>query len=111
LGLEEDLWAWRADTLQSDEADRGRAALRVMIGQLGELAVGGTRPPADVFGPFVDLALELRDAARRDRRFGEADSVRERLTALGVEVHDTPDGSSWSAPRSSDGPNGPGATP
>ena len=98
LGLEEDLWAWRADTLQSDEADRGRAALRTMVAELGALAQHGARDPAEVFGPFVDLALELRDAARRDRRYGEADTVRDRLVALGVEVHDTPSGSSWSAP-------------
>ena len=96
LGLEADLWDWRADTLQSDEADRGRAALRAMVGELGALAVSGTRPAASVFGPFVDLALELRDSARRDRRYAEADVVRDRLTALGVEVHDSPDGSSWS---------------
>ena len=30
--------AWSRDTLQSDEADRGRAALRSMIVRLGELA-------------------------------------------------------------------------
>ena len=28
LGLEQELWAWRADTLQSDEMDRGRVSLR-----------------------------------------------------------------------------------
>lgn len=98
LGLEEELWAWRADTLQSDEADRGRAALRAMVAELGALAEHGARDPAEVFAPFVDLALELRDTARRDRRFADADTVRDRLVALGVEVHDTPDGSSWTTP-------------
>ncbi len=103
LGLEEDLWAWRADTLQSDEADRGRAALRTMVTELGALAEQGARDPAEVFGPFVDLALELRDSARRDRRYGEADVVRDRLVALGVEVHDSPDGSSWTAATRAEG--------
>jgi len=39
--------------------------------------------------------LELRDEARLDRRFAEADFVRERLTESGIEVRDTPDGSEW----------------
>ena len=108
LGLEEDLWSWRADTLQSDEADRGRASLRAMVAELGALAEHGARDPSEVFGPFVDLALELRDSARRDRRYGDADAVRDRLVALGIEVHDAPGGSSWSTPTR---PDGNGAAP
>ncbi len=51
--------------------------------------------PAEVIGPFVDLALTLRDSARRERRFDDADSVRDSLVALGVEVNDGADGSAW----------------
>ena len=109
LALEAELWAWRADTLQSDEADRGRAALRAMVAELGALAETGARDPAEVFGPFVELALELRDAARRDRRFADADVVRDRLTALGIEVRDAPDGSSWTVAGGKDAPRPPGA--
>jgi cysteinyl-tRNA synthetase len=39
--------------------------------------------------------LELRNAARQDRRFAQADFVRERLAESGIEVRDTPDGSEW----------------
>jgi cyanophycinase-like exopeptidase len=95
LGLEEEMWAWRADTLQSDEMDRGRAALRAMINDLGQVALAGTRDPAEVVGPYVELALTLREAARGEKRFAEADAVRDRLVALGVEIHDTPEGSTW----------------
>jgi cysteinyl-tRNA synthetase len=48
-----------------------------------------------VVGPFVELALTLRDSARRERRFEDADAVRDRLVALGVEVNDAADGSTW----------------
>ncbi len=95
LALEEEMWAWRADTLQSDEMDRGRAALRAMVGELGRVALSGTRDPAELVGPYVELALVLRDQARRERRFADADAVRDRLVALGVAIHDTPDGSAW----------------
>jgi hypothetical protein len=98
LALDDELWAWSADTLQSDALDRGRAALRSMVAELGELAALGARDPAGVVGPFVELALSLRDAARRDRRFSDADAVRDGLIALGVEVNDTPEGSAWRLP-------------
>ncbi len=95
LALDDELWAWSADTLQSDALDRGRASLRAMVAELGELASLGARDPADVVGPFVELALTLRDAARRERRFEDADAVRDRLMALGVEVNDEAEGSTW----------------
>jgi hypothetical protein len=95
LALDDELWAWSADTLQSDALDRGRASLRTMVAELGELATLGARDPAGVVGPFVELALTLRDSARRERRFEDADAVRDRLVALGVEVNDAADGSTW----------------
>ncbi|HUC36299.1 MAG TPA: hypothetical protein VMR97_04165 [Acidimicrobiales bacterium] len=95
LALEEELWAWRADTFQSDEMDRARASLRAMVSDLGRIAEVGARDPAELIGPYVDVALDLRNNARREERFAEADSVRERLELLGVDVHDTPDGSTW----------------
>jgi len=95
LALEEEMWAWRADTLQSDEMDRGRVALRAMVTELGQVALAGTRDPAEVVGPYVELALGLREAARNERRFDDADAVRDRLAVLGVEIHDTPEGSNW----------------
>jgi hypothetical protein len=95
LALEDEMWSWRADTQQSDEMDRGRSALRTMVHELGVAAESGTRDPATVLGPFVDLALALRSEARTDGRYADADAVRDRLLALGVEVHDTPDGVTW----------------
>jgi cyanophycinase-like exopeptidase len=86
LELEEALVAWSRDTLQSDEPDRARAVLRSMIVRLGQLT--------DV-GPLVDALLELRNRARAERRFDDSDWVRDQLVEFGVEVHDTPEGSSW----------------
>jgi len=111
LALEEEMWAWRADTLQSDDMDRGRAALRAMVGELGRVAVAGTRDPAELVGPYVELALALRDEARRERRFADADTVRDRLEALGVAVHDTPDGSAWELARDPVSSRSPGSRP
>ena len=95
LGLDSDLNAWAADTLQSDELDQGRAVLRGMIASLGDLAAGGLHDPASVVGPYVDLVLELRRTARADRRFADADALRDGLVSLGVEVMDTGGATEW----------------
>ncbi len=95
LELDDELAAWSADTLQSDELDQGRAALRSMIARLGELAQDGLRDPRDVLGGFVDALLETRSRARQARRWDEADLIRDGLTSLGVEVRDTTDGTEW----------------
>ncbi|MDH4116373.1 MAG: hypothetical protein OEX04_01705 [Acidimicrobiia bacterium] len=81
--------------LDAEENDDDRAALRTMIVALGEAARTGLVDPRDVVAGFVDLLLELRSSARRDRRFDESDLIRERLADLGIEVRDTGAGSEW----------------
>jgi cyanophycinase-like exopeptidase len=95
LELEQTLLDWSRDTLQSDELDRARSALRSMVVRLGELAQSGAADPRDTLRPFVEGLLAARDRARGDRRWNEADEIRDRLVNAGVEVHDTPDGTSW----------------
>lgn len=95
LELDETLAAWSADTIQSDSSTRARAALRRMVVRLGDLARTGARDPRQVVGGFVDALLAERASARSDRRYGDADRVREALVANGVEVRDTPEGTQW----------------
>ncbi len=95
LDLDDSLVAWSRDTLQSDDQDRGRAALRRMVVRLGQVAQVGAKDPREMVGPFVAALLDLRADARADRRFDDADRVRDRLIALGLEIRDTPDGSEW----------------
>jgi hypothetical protein len=95
LDLNDELWSWVADPNQSDELDRGRAALGSMLVELGDLAAEAMRDPAEQFGPFVDLLVESRNLARGERRFAEADAIRDALASLGIDVHDTPEGSTW----------------
>lgn len=44
---------------------------------------------------LVEHELALRAAARKDKDFATADGVRDRLSAAGIEVIDTPDGAEW----------------
>jgi cyanophycinase-like exopeptidase len=100
LSLDDALAEWSADTLQSDEQDRGRGALRRMIVRLGALAQVGARDPREVVGPYVERLLVLRETARRARRFDESDGIRDQLIALGVAIRDTPEGTEWDPPAS-----------
>ncbi|HEX7167130.1 MAG TPA: hypothetical protein VF230_09130 [Acidimicrobiales bacterium] len=95
LDLEAELHAWANETFSSDEMDRARAALRSMIVRLGAAATSGVRDPREVVAPFVDALLGQRASARADRRFADADAVRDLLAALGIEVRDTATGSEW----------------
>jgi hypothetical protein len=94
LELDDLLVAWSRDSLQSDEMDRGRAALRGMIVKLGRKAVS----PRALIAPFVDLLLEQRDGARMAKRWADADAIRDRLVELDVEIRDTPAGPEWDLP-------------
>ncbi len=95
LELDDTLEAWSGDTTQSDAGDRARAALRRMVVALGTLAARGAQDPREVLAPYVDALLAERAAARADRRFADADRIRDALVAASVEVRDTPAGTEW----------------
>jgi cyanophycinase-like exopeptidase len=93
LELEQTLAAWATDT--SDEREPARRVLRAMVLELADRARTGLADPRDAVAPYVEALLELRGLAREQRDFGTADLVRDRLTAAGVEVRDTPEGPRW----------------
>lgn len=95
LGVEQLIVDWSTDIPQQDELDRARASLRTMVVELGRLAEGGLRDPRAVVGPFVDALVALRRRARVERRFEDADTVREVLSGLGVELRDSSEGTEW----------------
>jgi hypothetical protein len=96
LELVDTLDAWSGDTTQSDAGDRGRAALRRMVVRLGDMAVAGSQDPSELYGGYIDALLVERAAARSSGRYADADRVRAVLVAHGIEVHDSPGGTSWS---------------
>jgi hypothetical protein len=95
LQLESAIVEWSRDTLQSDDVDRARAALRSMIVRLGAAATEGVRDVREVLGPVVEAALAARVVARSEKAFAVSDAIRDQLAAAGIEVRDTPDGAEW----------------
>src|SRR5258708_19019719 len=95
LDVDDRLAAWATDTLDSDALERGRSILRGMLVRLAEASQRGLVDPRDTVAPFVELLLRLRQQARSEGRYDDADDLRSGLTDLGVEVHDSPQGPSW----------------
>ena len=72
-----------------------QAVLRELCGVLGLTL----RPPAGrsrEAAPFIDLLVELRAELRAAKQWALADRIRDRLSALGIELKDSPDGTTWS---------------
>ena len=51
--------------------------------------------PASSEAPLIDLALQLREALRQQKRFDLADAARNTLDELGYEINDKPGGATW----------------
>lgn len=95
LAIDTQMHEWEADTLDSDEQDRAREALRRYVVRLGDLARSGAGDPRDQIAPLVDGILELRVQMRAAGEYALADKLRDALVEAGVEVRDTPEGSIW----------------
>ncbi len=93
LDLEQTIYAWSADTEQAD-IDHARRILRRMMSQLQE-SRGRHAELVQRIGTLVQVVVEQRERARQVGNFREADHLRDRLAAAGVDVRDTPDGPRW----------------
>jgi cysteinyl-tRNA synthetase len=95
LAIDSQIHEWAADTLDSDEQDRARETLRRYVVRLGDLARNGAADPRDLLGPVVERVLDLRVQMRGAGEYALADKLRDALVDAGIEVHDTPAGSTW----------------
>jgi hypothetical protein len=95
LELETAIGQWEADTDEDQGTEQARALLRSLIGRLGRTAQDGLADPRDRLRPAVEPLLELRAALREEGNFTAADAIRQALTAAGLEISDTPEGTRW----------------
>jgi len=95
LELESAIKQWEADTDEDQGTEQARALLRSLIGRLGRAAQDGLADPRDRLRPVVEPLLALRAGLRAEGNFAAADAIREALTAAGLDVSDTPEGTRW----------------
>ena len=89
-----------ARAINQTHADGGdaRKAQKTLKELAGVLGFTLHEPPrrGERTAPFVDLLVDLRSELRAARQYALADKVRDRLVALGIELHDSPEGTQWS---------------
>jgi hypothetical protein len=95
LRLDDQLVGWRTDSLESDAMERARSVYREMLVRLADALPRDRERAQPLMKRLVELALRLRDHARQNRRYDDADLIRSALEGMGIEVHDTPSGTHW----------------
>jgi hypothetical protein len=94
LALDQAIAEWSSDTRESDEPDRARAVLHALIHRLGEAAT--SRPEGEATpAPLVERLVALRADLRASGAFGTADRLRDALASAGIDLRDTPAGTTW----------------
>lgn len=84
--------------LELDDLDRDletRAIVHALITRLGQMAASPRVDITSVVGPYIEMLLQARQAARKSGRWDEADEIRDQLTSLKVTIKDSSDGSTW----------------
>ena len=92
--------ALAAELRRAEDPDAA-ASLRAQLLAGGALLGILTRSPTAYFqgnaadAQAIDVLVEERNQARRDRDFARADAIRDELTGLGIELEDSRDGTRW----------------
>ena len=95
--LEFDRLVWQTQQGLEDEAvvAQARDTLRDMIVLLGNQMAASPKLREERLAPLVEALLRLRQKLRREAQWDAADMLRAALSAIGIQVEDTPDGHRW----------------
>jgi hypothetical protein len=95
IDLDSAIHAWAGDTEEDQGTEQARAVLRSLVTRLGHAARDGLGDPRDRLRPAVEPLLALRATLRREGSYPAADAIRDALTAAGLQLRDTGDGTQW----------------
>ncbi len=82
--------------LENEESiTQARDTLRELIAVLGTRLGAAPRSETDCLAPVVQQLLDVREQFRKQKRFDEADAIRDSLQRANIIIEDTEDGSRW----------------
>jgi len=95
--LELDGLIWKAQQeLESEElVTQAREVERDMIALLGSQLASSPSSTTECIAPLVEELLTLRLQFRQQKKWSEADAIRDCLARLNIVIEDTKDGSRW----------------
>jgi peptidase E len=95
LEMESYIWQVRSELEEENSVGAAREIFRELLAIL--LSRLAARPPdrETCLQPMVDGLLELRGRLRTQKKWEEADAVRDCLAQAGIVVEDTPQGARW----------------
>lgn len=95
LELDRAIWKAKQDLESEEFISQAREIFREMIVLLGTRLLSGPLSWRKCLAPLVDELLSLRLSLRKEKRWYEADAVRDSLSRAGIVVEDTDEGSRW----------------
>ena len=95
LELDRILWKASRDLESEEPISQAREILREWIVLMGTAMAAAPRTTAECLGPLVEELLGLRDHLRAEKRWAEADMLRDCLQRADVVVEDTNRGARW----------------
>jgi len=84
----------RADGATDAELQPSQALLRKLSGVLG-LRLQEKKVDSQGAAPFIELLIDLRRELRAQKQYALADQVRQKLSATGVILEDSKEGTTW----------------
>lgn len=95
LQLDDRLWQARQEGESDEFISQAREIWREMLVLLGTKLEVGPEDRTRYLSPLVHELIDLRERFRRERKWHEADAVRESLQRADIFVEDTRDGPRW----------------
>jgi len=95
LELDRSIWQAQADMENEAFIIQARDTLRDLIVSLGNELIASPQSEAQCLAPLVDELLKLRQNFRKNKKWAEADAIRDILHRVNLTVEDTADGSRW----------------
>ena len=90
----------KSDAAKVAVLKRGASVMRELANTVGLFRAPVQKPGAsgagdELVGKLMQLFIEVRAEARKNKNFATADGIRKGLAAIGVVLEDRPDGTSW----------------
>ncbi len=86
-------------TISADDLNELQSVFKLMVEDLLGLKVETAATGAnEAYKKAIEMLLEMRLEAKRNKDWATSDKIRNELTAMGFEIKDTKDGFEWKAP-------------